>query len=299
MTTKRKLKERGRGYTITERDPAPIRRLAILSIIALLAFVFSLGIMEPKAEDDQEVPKIVIESEEKITPMLVLTIEKMPTVTLTVDELIEPEVTLTVDDPVEETTEEVVAEVEEPEPTPEPVVEEQVVEEVAEVSNIVDIPEIDQSSIDDYTAKYAWAMVDPATGMPTDITLERVMIAESQLANFIDPRLAIAIAMTESRGREKVVGGGYGLSQITAGTGRIIWEDMYGYSGYSTDLLLDGNINITMECKYLEYLKGKHSSVESLLNAYRGKDVPSYRAKVDSWLQQAGTSLAEINANYF
>ena len=110
--------------------------------------------------------------------------------------------------------------------------------------------------------------------------------------------LILAIAMTESNGREDVVNSnstatGYG--QFLSSTGKFVYTKLMGYDTYTHELAKNGETNITMMVEYVDYLDDKYNGdTRSAMIEYRGTYDQAYLNKIDRYLLLKDTSLNTI-----
>ena len=134
----------------------------------------------------------------------------------------------------------------------------------------------------------------------TSFTYSQLELAEDIMEEKgMDANLLLAIAMTESGGNEKsqsTSSTARGFGQFLSGTAKFVYEDLMKAGAYNHDYALNGKTNIKLMANYLKYLQGSRNSVYGIIESYRGvKNCTSYMNKVDSYLNQGGTSLAIIN----
>lgn len=134
----------------------------------------------------------------------------------------------------------------------------------------------------------------------TSFTYSQLELAEEIMEEKgMDANLLLAIAMTESGGNEKsqsTSSTARGFGQFLSGTAKFVYEDLMKAGAYNHDYALNGKTNIKIMANYLKYLQGSRNSVYGIIESYRGiPNCTSYMNKVDSYLNQGGTSLAIIN----
>ena len=134
----------------------------------------------------------------------------------------------------------------------------------------------------------------------TSFTYSQLELAEEIMEEKgMDANLLLAIAMTESGGNEKsqsTSSTARGFGQFLSGTAKFVYEDLMKAGAYNHDYALNGKTNIKLMANYLKYLQGSRNSVYGIIESYRGiPNCTSYMNKVDSYLNQGGTSLAIIN----
>ena len=134
----------------------------------------------------------------------------------------------------------------------------------------------------------------------TSFTYSQLELAEDIMEEKgMDANLLLAIAMTESGGNEKsqsTSSTARGFGQFLSGTAKFVYEDLMKAGAYNHDYALNGKTNIKLMANYLKYLQGSRNSVYGIIESYRGiPNCTSYMNKVDSYLNQGGTSLAIIN----
>ena len=151
--------------------------------------------------------------------------------------------------------------------------------------------------------KYEWAIIR-SDNTRTDITYNRItslekLAGEKGLSDD-SVNLVLALAMTESQGTETATNSessARGLGQMLESTARFTYEKLMenGKGTYNHDMALDGDINITMMCYYLDYLGIKYDDdITLVLKEYRGEEDPEYIKKVNSYLAEAGTDIHSI-----
>ena len=110
--------------------------------------------------------------------------------------------------------------------------------------------------------------------------------------------LILAIAMTESNGREDIVNlnstaTGYG--QFLSSTGKFVYTKLMGHDTYTHELAKNGETNITMMVEYVDYLDDKYNGdTRSAMIEYRGTYDQAYLNKIDRYLLLKDTSLNTI-----
>ena len=152
--------------------------------------------------------------------------------------------------------------------------------------------------------KYSYALYNQL-GERNDITFEQLKTGEDiMIAGKMDPNILWGFICAESDGNEKAknpssTAAGYG--QILASTGRNVYENIMGNGKgtFTSDMLLDGDINITIASNYLVYLRNTSSDIYEVIDKYAGEHNEGYYKKLDRVLQKGGTSLAQINENTF
>ena len=152
--------------------------------------------------------------------------------------------------------------------------------------------------------KYSYALYNQR-GQRNDITFEQLKTGEDiMIAGKMDPNILWGFVCSESDGDEDAknpssTATGYG--QILASTGRRVYEDIMGNGkgSYTSDMLLDGTVNIKIASAYLVYLKDNSSSIYEVVDKYAGEHNEAYYKKLDKVLQKGGTSLAEIDKNTY
>lgn len=147
--------------------------------------------------------------------------------------------------------------------------------------------------------RYAYALFD-TDGKRNDITYEQLQLLEQLCANSrVDQDLVLSIVMVESEGHsnctnKKSTARGYG--QFLKGTGSWVYEDLMGHAkgSYNHDMAFDGDLNLSMMVRYLEYLYSRSSSTDSVINNYRGVKDTAYKNKLNKYLSNVGKSLSTV-----
>ncbi len=152
--------------------------------------------------------------------------------------------------------------------------------------------------------KYDYALIDSA-GNRTDITTEQLEIGVKEMKKAgIDPNLLFSIIMIESRGQSDAANKSStarGYCQLLDSTGLAMYKRL-GYDGSTynhSSMALNGDLNIKMGAAYLTYLMDYYNGdIIKTLNNYCGYLTDDYRSKLDGYLDEGGTSLAQIQADY-
>lgn len=150
--------------------------------------------------------------------------------------------------------------------------------------------------------KYSYAIVRD-NGTRTDITYDNLKTVEKlEEEKGVDADLILAMVMTESNGKEKAqsnISTAKGYGQFLNGTGKFVYEKLLeNEDTYNATKALDGDTNLQMLAAYLEYLEEYYDGdLYAVLRNYRGeggKTLQSYIAKIDSYLDEKGKSVATI-----
>lgn len=147
--------------------------------------------------------------------------------------------------------------------------------------------------------KYEYAIVNELGR--TQLTYEEVQYAEDlMLEKGLNPHLLVGSIVVESTCNPEAVhpdtkATGYG--QILNSTGKWIWEDLMGNTGYYPDLRKDGISNIAMMATYYDYLYSKHDTTLGVVKAYSGNSTDDgareYLNKINSVTQTVGVTIEE------
>lgn len=153
--------------------------------------------------------------------------------------------------------------------------------------------------------EYEYCLFDDA-GNRTDITYDQLEHGISLMeANGIDPDLLFSIIMVESNGRENAANSNSsakGYCQLIASTGKSMYESIGNRGTYRHETMaFDGKLNMEMGVELISRNMEKYNGdVNKVLCLYTGSNPvnPGYYKKLNHYLDKAGTSLSEIQANY-
>ena len=147
--------------------------------------------------------------------------------------------------------------------------------------------------------KYEYAII--SQGERTDITYDQLSTLEDLVDNssINDEDLILSWIMTESGGKEKArntssTAKGYG--QFLDGTSKFVYTKLLGKTDWTSSVALDGETNLEMMVAYIDYLyEINDGDLYEVIRDYRGKqDISGYVAKIDTYLENAGKSVEEI-----
>ena len=146
--------------------------------------------------------------------------------------------------------------------------------------------------------KYEYAIIDEL-GHRTDLKYEEITLAEDlMLENGLDPHLMLGSIMVESTCNPSAVHpvtGATGYGQILNSTGKWVWEDLMGNSGYYPDLRKDGTSNIKMMAAYYNYLYDEVGSTFNVVKSYSGNSTNEgtqrYLNKINHYTNTVGVTI--------
>lgn len=140
--------------------------------------------------------------------------------------------------------------------------------------------------------KYKYVVFNKA-GKRTDVTYEQLKTGEQMMKKKgYDPDLLFSIVMVESTGRANAYNrgsGAAGYGQFMPRTGEFVYEKLLKLGTYNHNTTpKNGDINIKMVAKYIEYLYSKYDgNIVRGIREYCGGGssfTASYISKVDSYL---------------
>lgn len=151
-------------------------------------------------------------------------------------------------------------------------------------------------------SSYGWALYNEDR-KKTDISFDNIInLQELVKKRGLDEDtvdLILSICMTESDGNTNCTNPestARGLGQFLNGTGRMVYTQLMGHSGYNHDIAFDAQTNLDMMVYFLEYLnKKENGDIHAVIDRYRGLKSSSYKAKINSYLLKNNKSLASIN----
>ena len=150
--------------------------------------------------------------------------------------------------------------------------------------------------------KYEYAVTDDS-GNRTDIKYSDMKMLEDLCKekglNDETVNLVLAIAMTESAGNEDAkssISTATGFGQFLSGTGKFVYTKLMGNKSYNhSEIASSGTENLEMMVYYLDYLNENcNGNTGEVINQYRGLNDPSYKYKINRYLNTVGLSLAGV-----